>query len=68
MAFRNEPDSEKVIFLYKFIEGDCPKSFGMNVARLAGIPEDVLLKAKHKSNKFALELDKLAARVQHLKK
>ena len=29
---------ENVTFLYKFAKGTCPKSYGMNVARLAGLP------------------------------
>ena len=37
-------DEEKgtVTFLYKLKSGACPKSHGMNVARLAGLPEEVL--------------------------
>eukprot|EP00922_Rhytidocystis_sp_ex-Travisia-forbesii_P001181 GHVS01001667.1.p2 GENE.GHVS01001667.1~~GHVS01001667.1.p2 ORF type:complete len:133 (+),score=5.63 GHVS01001667.1:70-468(+) len=31
-----------VVFLYKFVEGSCPKSYGMNVARLAGLDEETL--------------------------
>ena len=29
-------------FLYKLTPGSCPKSYGVNVARLAGLPESVL--------------------------
>jgi DNA mismatch repair protein MSH6 len=32
-----DDDAEKLTFLYKFKKGECPKSFGLNVARLAGI-------------------------------
>lgn len=28
---------EEVVFLYKLTPGACPKSYGVNVARLAGI-------------------------------
>nr|XP_042907629.1 DNA mismatch repair protein Msh6-like [Parasteatoda tepidariorum] len=34
------PTLEKVTFLYKFVNGACPKSYGFNVARLAGIDEE----------------------------
>jgi len=30
---------EEVTFLYRLTPGSCPKSYGVNVARLAGIPE-----------------------------
>jgi len=33
-----EEDCDRITFLYKFIEGECPRSFGMNVARMAGLP------------------------------
>ena len=34
--------AEEVTFLYTLTEGACPKSYGVNVARLAGLPESVL--------------------------
>ncbi|KAL5983573.1 DNA mismatch repair protein msh6 [Asimina triloba] len=43
---------EEVTFLYKLTPGACPKSYGVNVARLAGLPESVLLKASAKSSEF----------------
>lgn len=33
-----EVSQETVTFLYKLGEGACPKSYGFNAARLAGIP------------------------------
>lgn len=33
---------DTIVFLYKLVPGICPKSFGFNVAELAGIPEDVV--------------------------
>ncbi|KAK9807187.1 hypothetical protein WJX73_005617 [Symbiochloris irregularis] len=35
-------DCEQVTFLYKLAEGACPKSYGPNVARLAGLPPSLL--------------------------
>ena len=39
----NEEDTSKetITFLYKFIAGSCPKSYGFNAARLAGLPDEV---------------------------
>jgi DNA mismatch repair protein MSH6 len=36
---------EEVTFLYKLAKGACPKSYGTNVARLAGLPERVIKRA-----------------------
>lgn len=34
----DEVSQETVTFLYKLGEGACPKSYGFNAARLAGVP------------------------------
>jgi DNA mismatch repair protein MSH6 len=36
---------DQVTFLYRLTEGACPKSYGVNVARLAGLPEGVVRRA-----------------------
>lgn len=36
---------EEVTFLYKLTDGPCPKSYGVNVARLAGLPMRVVKRA-----------------------
>jgi DNA mismatch repair protein MSH6 len=46
-----------ITFLYSLGEGTCPKSFGINVARLAGLPEGVLQKAKRVSSDFEQEMN-----------
>lgn len=46
MAYKESDSGDEVMFLYKFVKGECPKSFGLNVARMAGIPEGVLKSAK----------------------
>ncbi len=33
---------ENVLFLYKYMEGACPKSYGFNAAKLAGMPLDII--------------------------
>ncbi|KAL2556591.1 DNA mismatch repair protein MSH6 [Forsythia ovata] len=43
---------EEVTFLYRLTRGACPKSYGVNVARLAGLPDAVLHKATAKSQEF----------------
>ncbi|KAL8149108.1 hypothetical protein AgCh_006203 [Apium graveolens] len=43
---------EEVTFLYKLTLGACPKSYGVNVARLAGLPVAVLKRAVTKSQDF----------------
>ena len=40
---------EKVTFLYRLVPGACPKSYGVNVARLAGLPAHVLAVAAAKA-------------------
>ena len=53
-------DSQKMLnitFLYTLGDGPCPKSFGVNVARLAGLPDDVLQKAKAVSSQFEAEMN-----------
>ena len=60
MACKTNKNSDVVTFLYKFIRGQCPKSYGINVARLAQIPNWVLENAKRKSEEFrALLKDRL---------
>lgn len=54
------PDGEeqdKVTFLYKLVEGVCPESFGINVARLANIPERILIRAKEMADVFNIDMN-----------
>ena len=64
MACRLNPETEEVTMLYKFIRGECPKSYGINVARLAGIPESVLRKAKEKSEQFSDKISMLTTNME----
>lgn len=51
------PDgTSAVTFLYRYAAGACPKSYGLNVARLAKLPESVILRAKEKSEEFERSL------------
>ena len=47
-----DPSQETITFLYKFIEGACPKSYGFNAARLADIPEEIIQKGHRKAKEF----------------
>ncbi len=38
--------NEEIIFLYKVEEGSCDESFGIHVAKLAGMPRDVVERAR----------------------
>lgn len=44
--------SETVTFLYKFVPGVCSRSFGMNVAKMAGLSEKICSRGKEMSSRF----------------
>lgn len=46
---------ETITFLYKLSPGACPKSYGFNAARLAGIPKDITRRAHHISKSLEKE-------------
>ncbi|KAL9263429.1 DNA mismatch repair protein MSH6-like protein [Drosera capensis] len=56
---------EEVTFLYKLTPGACPKSYGVNVARIAGIPDQVLQAAISKSRDFEATYGKSNKVVKH---
>jgi len=37
---------EKIIFLHKILEGGTSRSYGIEVARIAGVPKDVIARAR----------------------
>ena len=45
MACKQDAETDTITFLYKFIKGECPQSFGLNVARMAGLPDEVVASA-----------------------
>lgn len=47
-----EDNKRDVTFLYKLAPGVCPKSYGMNVAALAGVPTEVVERAEEKAREF----------------
>lgn len=48
----DDPSQETITFLYKFISGACPKSYGFNAARLACLPEEVIQSGHRKAREF----------------
>jgi len=58
MACNVDPNQKDVTFLYKFIKGTCPKSYGMNVATLAGLPQALVGRAQQMSQNFEVLLEK----------
>lgn len=54
-------DGEDIVFLRKIVKGGADKSYGIQVAKLAGVPEQVLIRAREIAdqleNKDALSLD-----------
>ncbi|OTF82360.1 DNA mismatch repair protein Msh6-like protein [Euroglyphus maynei] len=51
----HDPIEENIVFLYKLRQGICNKSFGFNVAKLAGIPTEIIRRAHQHSQQFELE-------------
>lgn len=50
--FDTNQTQETIIFLYKFVSGACPKSYGFNAARLAGMPSDVIKIGLQRAKEF----------------
>ena len=50
---------DHVTFLYQLSPGPCSRSHGLNVARLASLPADVIAEARVKSKAFEQRLKKL---------
>ncbi|CAG7726423.1 unnamed protein product [Allacma fusca] len=48
----DDPTQETITFLYKLIPGACPKSYGFNAARLAGLPTDIIRVAHKKAKEM----------------
>lgn len=43
---------EQIVFLRKVVPGGADKSYGLHVAKMAGLPEDLLRRAEEKMNQF----------------
>ena len=67
------PGTEEIMFTYKLKPGLCPQSYGLNVAIGAGLPAQVVARAKEVADEFARESnlarrDRLLEAVQLAKK
>lgn len=51
---------ETITFLYKFCDGVCPKSYGFNAARLAEIPQHVVLEARRAAKQMEARNDAMS--------
>ncbi|GJP57943.1 hypothetical protein CLOP_g20647 [Closterium sp. NIES-67] len=49
-------EDEELVFLYKLHSGACPKSYGLKVASMAGIPSRVVMKATQAASALEHEL------------
>ncbi|XP_078718377.1 DNA mismatch repair protein Msh3 [Lampetra fluviatilis] len=56
---------ESVTFLYQLTEGPAARSYGLNVARLAAIPEQVLHTAAHKSRELEAHINMKRKNISH---
>ena len=43
---------ESITFLYQLVDGTAARSYGLNVARLANLPEDIVKIGSHKSHQL----------------
>jgi len=59
-SFKDNGDGggEEVTFLYKLTDGSSPRSYGINVARLAGLPTAVITLALQQSRLFEDKMQK----------
>ena len=55
-------NSDEIIFLRKIVEGGTDKSYGIQVARLAGLPKQVIERSKSIMNRLEMD-DEIAERV-----
>ncbi|XP_065225587.1 DNA mismatch repair protein Msh6 [Planococcus citri] len=53
-----EGSEETVTFLYKFAQGACPKSYGFNAARLAGMPKHITQVGSRRAKQLENEVHK----------
>jgi len=54
MSVLVDEENREVTFLYKLIDGISEKSYGMNVAAMAGVPHDVVVRAEESAREFEL--------------
>ncbi|KAG0220391.1 DNA mismatch repair protein msh6 [Mortierella sp. NVP41] len=55
MACQVDQANREVTFLYKLVDGVCEKSYGMNVAHMAGVPRKIVDRAEEMAQEFELK-------------
>ncbi|KAG0378622.1 DNA mismatch repair protein msh6 [Mortierella sp. AD032] len=55
MACQVDQANREVTFLYKLVDGVCEKSYGMNVAHMAGVPREIVDRAEEMAQEFELK-------------
>ncbi|KAG0331996.1 DNA mismatch repair protein msh6 [Podila humilis] len=68
MACQVDQANREVTFLYKLVDGVCEKSYGMNVAHMAGVPSAIVERAEEMAQQFELKQESKREEAQHLKK
>jgi len=54
-----DPTQETITFLYKLTDGACPKSYGFNAARLAGLPSQLVRAAHQRARSFEQRVERM---------
>ena len=62
MSYHLTPEG-RLVFLYRLVLGVTPSSFGMNVARLAGLPEPLVVRAE----RHAADMQAFSANLLHMR-
>jgi DNA mismatch repair ATPase MutS len=52
MACQVNDNERDVVFLYRLVDGVCPKSYGMHVACMAGVSESIVARAEEKAQEM----------------
>ncbi|KAF9393211.1 DNA mismatch repair protein msh6 [Podila verticillata] len=68
MACQVDQVNREVTFLYKLVEGVCEKSYGMNVAHMAGVPRTIVERAEEMAQAFELKQESKRKQEMELKK
>ena len=55
----NDPTNETITFLYKLVRGICPKSYGFNAAKLAGVPDHVIRAGFEKAREMESNIESI---------
>ncbi|KAF9427910.1 DNA mismatch repair protein msh6 [Podila epigama] len=66
MACQVDQANREVTFLYKLVDGVCEKSYGMNVAHMAGVPRKIVDRAEEMAHAFEVKQESKRAREQVL--